>query len=81
MPEPLPTYIPYSPPGAHIYPKAFYSVPEAASLLGMTPRSLRTMLKDGLVRALCIHNAHRYRYRIPAAEIVRLLTPLRPRGN
>lgn len=76
MHEPLPDCIPYSPPGAHIYPKAFYSVQEVATLLCVTSETVRDMVATGLLQALRIRRSKRTRYRIPATELVRMLTPL-----
>lgn len=81
MPEPSPACIPYSPPGAHIYPKAFYSVREAAALLSYSVESIRDMIAAGHIAALAIRPNRRCRYRIPVTEIIRILTPLRPKGK
>lgn len=76
MPEPLPDCIPYSPPGAHIYPKAFYSIREAAQLLHLSPQTVRAMVRQGQLRALSIQSYKRINYRIPVAELIRAITPL-----
>ena len=81
MPDRPPTCIPYSPPGAHVYPKAFYTVQEVAQLLSFTPETIRDMILDRQLAALVIRKHRRHRLRIPAAELVRLLTPLSGRGK
>lgn len=76
MHEPLPDCIPYSPPGAHIYPKAFYSIPEAAAMLRLSPQTIRGMIRDKSLRALQIRGRKRSAYRIPVSEVIRTITPL-----
>lgn len=66
----------YTPPGAHIYPKAFYSVQEVAQLLCYSDESIRDMIAIGQLKTLRITRPQRPRYRIPASELVRILTPL-----
>lgn len=66
----------YNPPGAHIYPKAFYTVQEAAQILCYSEESIRDMIASGSLHALSIRQRKRCRYRIPVAELVRVLTPL-----
>ena len=76
MPKPSTACIPYTPPGTHCYPKAFYSVQEVAALLRFTSETVRDMIAAGQLAALRIRRSKRNRYRIPASELVRILTPL-----
>lgn len=65
----------YTPPGAHIYPKAFYSIQEASAILGVSEQTIRDRIKDKTLAAWSLGQRTRKRYRIPASEIVRSLTP------
>jgi len=76
MPEPSTACIPYTPPGTHCYPKAFYSIREAAQLLHLSPQTVRAMVRQGQLRALSIQSYKRINYRIPVAELIRAITPL-----
>jgi excisionase family DNA binding protein len=61
------------------YPKPFYSLPEAAQLLGLHYSTLWAWIKDGRLQAAKLPSHKRSRIRVPAAELVRLLnvSPLR----
>ena len=49
-----------------------YSVPEAAKLLGVHPKTLKVWLADGGIKGFRMGPTSNYRWWIPRAEIERL---------
>jgi excisionase family DNA binding protein len=61
-----------------VQPHAFYTVKDIAKLLGLSYRTVWNMACDGRIKALRLPKHKRSQLRIPATELVRLLTPVQP---